>query len=104
MVRQNGGQIFFVLGFMSAFHVPSGNLQMHRPLEQNTVGPSEVKASSRSAATAATKVLNEPLLTAVSIMFIIYLFLLKVAFCCLNLIAGVKFIIQSKNKVVIQLL
>jgi hypothetical protein len=51
MVGQNGGQIFFVLGFMSAFTIPSGNLPNASSVGANTVkGPSEVKASSRSAA------------------------------------------------------
>jgi hypothetical protein len=56
MVGQNGGQIFLFSGFMSAFTIPSGNLPNASSVGANMKGPSEVKASSRSAAfTAATK-------------------------------------------------
>jgi hypothetical protein len=50
MVGQNGGQIFFVLGFMSAFTIPSGNLPNASSVGANTVKGPSVKASSRSAA------------------------------------------------------
>jgi hypothetical protein len=56
MVGQNGGQIFLFSGFMSAFTIPSGNLPNASSVGANMKGPSEVKASSRSATfTAATK-------------------------------------------------
>jgi hypothetical protein len=64
MVGQNGGQIFFVLGFMSAPRSHQVICQMHRPLGKHGERPS-VKASRSATFTAATKVLNEPLLTAV---------------------------------------
>jgi hypothetical protein len=50
MVGQNGGKSSLFSGFMSAFTI-SGNLPNASSVGANTVkGPSEVKASSRSAA------------------------------------------------------
>jgi hypothetical protein len=49
MVGQNGGKSSLFSGFMSAFTIPSGNLPNASSVGANTV-PSEVKASSRSAA------------------------------------------------------